>query len=143
MPIVPMSPRRSAAARLATKKTTAPPGCGTDQSDDHVTKHSLHQCSSAALHPPNAGELPQLLREPKSEQNRNLALLVLILLEEYMSGKPRRAKSSDIKSSDMQRRDEANLGQKETRLEKKKASELSSMSEKSRKSEKKQTDEDH
>jgi len=60
-----------------------------------------------------------------------------------MSGKPRRAKSSDIKSSDMQRRDEANLGQKETHLEKKKASEPSSMSEKSRKSEKKQTDEDH
>jgi len=47
-----------------------------------------------------------------------------------MSGKPRRAKSSDIKSSDMQRRDEANLGQEEARLEKKKASELSSMSEK-------------
>jgi len=47
-----------------------------------------------------------------------------------MSGKQ---SSGKAKSSDVQKRDEANLGQKEARLEKK-ASELTSMGEKSQKS---------
>jgi hypothetical protein len=45
-----------------------------------------------------------------------------------MSGKQ---SSGKAKSSDVQKRGEANLGQKEARLEKKKASELTSMGEKS------------
>jgi hypothetical protein len=50
-----------------------------------------------------------------------------------MSGKQSNQK---VKSSDIRKRGEANLGQKEARLEKEKASELTSMGEKSRKSEK-------
>jgi hypothetical protein len=88
---------------------------------------------------PNAGELPQLLREPQSEQKRNTCVVGMISLEASMSGEqsPRKAKSSD-----MQTRDEANLGQKEARLEKEKASELTSMGEKSRESKKNERDKD-
>jgi hypothetical protein len=50
-----------------------------------------------------------------------------------MSGKQ---SSRKVKPSDIRKRGEANLGQWEARLEKKKASELTSMGEKSRKSEK-------
>jgi hypothetical protein len=50
-----------------------------------------------------------------------------------MSGKQ---SSQKVKSSDIRKRGEANLGQKEARLEKEKASELTSMGEKSRKFEK-------
>ena len=48
-----------------------------------------------------------------------------------MSGKQ---SSGKAKTSDVPERGEANLGQKEARLEKKKASELTSMGEKSQKS---------
>jgi hypothetical protein len=44
--------------------------------------------------------------------------------------------SQKVKSSDIRKRGEAYLGQKEARLEKEKASELTSMGEKSRKFEK-------
>jgi hypothetical protein len=46
------------------------------------------------------------------------------------------ASSEKVKSSDIRKRGEVNLGQKEARLEKEKASELTRISEKSRKSQK-------
>ena len=66
----------------------------------------------------------------RANRTEIFALLGLILLEECISGKQ---SSRRAKSSGMQKRGEANLGQKEARLEKK-ASELTSMGEKSQKS---------
>ena len=66
----------------------------------------------------------------RANRTEIFALLGLISSESCMSGKQ---SSGKAKSSDVQKRDEANLGQKEARLEKKKASELTSMGEKSQK----------
>ena len=65
----------------------------------------------------------------RANRTEIFALLGLISSESCMSGKQ---SSGKAKSSDVQKRGEANLGQKEARLEKK-ASELTSMGEKSQK----------
>jgi hypothetical protein len=68
---------------------------------------------------------------PGSEQNQNICVVRKTLLEASMSAKQSTRK---VKSSDMRKREEANLGQKEAWLEKEKSSELTG--EKSLKSEK-------
>ena len=55
----------------------------------------------------------------QSEQNQNICSLRKTLLEDCMSGKQ---SSRKVKSSDIRKRGEVNLGQREARLEKEKAS---------------------
>src|SRR6516225_7468863 len=55
----------------------------------------------------------------QSEQNQNICSLRKTLLEDCMSGKQ---SSRKVKSSDIWKRGEVNLGQREARLEKEKAS---------------------
>ena len=56
-------------------------GVGFEPTTFRLRNIGSREWSSAALHPPNAGELPQLLREPKSEQNRNICVVRIDIVE--------------------------------------------------------------